>query len=312
MAIQSRKNQYLGVNAHLHSLLQDEVTDWAVFHSAYIIDLARAIDGKLPPGYIVAPEKSLQIREYNPDTGEQIPVRGNRSMRPDIGIYDTDPKKNRSSSNAGITTTPTLTLSPEPLDDPEDYFTAAVIYEIGKEGGDKAVTRIELLSPSNKPSGSGYGLYREKRFITLVNKIVMVEIDYLHESPPVNGLIPNYVKRAAHSYPYSVSVTEPRPSLRDGELRIYGFSVDAPMPIINIPLSGNDVVPLDFGKVYDQTYSSLGFYSYRVDYEQYPIHLETYADEDQARIQNRIRAVQAAHSQGVDLEQGPFPLTETI
>jgi hypothetical protein len=311
MAIQSRKNQYRGVNAHLHSLLQAEVTDWAVFHSAHIIDLARAIDGKLPPGYIVAPEKSLQIREYDPDTGERIPLRGNPSISPDIGIYDINSTRNKSPSGASITTTPTLTLSPEPIDDPEDYFTAAVIYEIGKESGiDKAVTRIELLSPSNKPSGSGYGLYREKRVITLVNKIVMVEIDYLHESPPANDLIPNYVKRAPHSYPYSVSVTEPRPSLREGELRIYGFDVDAPMPIIDIPLSGEDVVTVDFGKVYDQTYGSLGFYSYRVDYAQHPVYFETYADEDQARIEVRMNAVQAAYARGMDLEQGPFPLTE--
>jgi hypothetical protein len=87
--------------------------------------------------------------------------------------------------------------------------------------------------------------------------------------------------------------------------------VDAAMPIIDIPLSGDDVVTVDFGKVYDQTYSSLGFYSYRVDYQQYPIHLETYADEDQTRIVNRMQAVQAAHAQGINLEQGPFPVTET-
>jgi len=38
--------------------------------------------------------------------------------------------------------------------------------------------------------------------------------------------------------------------------------------------------------------------------------LETYADEDQARIQNRMGAVVAAYGQGTDLEQGPFPITE--
>ena len=56
------KNQYLGINAHLHSYLQAS-SDWTEFHTNHITDLMRLMRAQLyPMGYIAKIEQSLQIR----------------------------------------------------------------------------------------------------------------------------------------------------------------------------------------------------------------------------------------------------------
>lgn len=61
MAISVRHNLYNGVNAHLHSILQNRPAGWEEFHLNHIVDLARAISGLLPPGYRASAQRSFQI-----------------------------------------------------------------------------------------------------------------------------------------------------------------------------------------------------------------------------------------------------------
>lgn len=47
--ILSTVNQYLGINAHLHShLLHSETEGWEEFHSSHITDLTRAVEAHQP------------------------------------------------------------------------------------------------------------------------------------------------------------------------------------------------------------------------------------------------------------------------
>lgn len=58
----TRHNQFLGINPHLHSQLQQN-GQWDVFHANHIVDLARSIQGAVRPlGYLAQVEQSLQIR----------------------------------------------------------------------------------------------------------------------------------------------------------------------------------------------------------------------------------------------------------
>ena len=65
----------------------------------------------------------------------------------------------------------------------EKELTSLIIYRVEPSGDDKPITRIELLSPSNKPNGSHYQKYISKRQYTLRSQLNLVEIDYLHENP---------------------------------------------------------------------------------------------------------------------------------
>jgi uncharacterized protein DUF4058 len=64
--VRSVKNQYVGINAHLHSFWQATGT-WNRFHNAHITHLVETLRAQLlPMGYVAEIEESLQIRRFDP------------------------------------------------------------------------------------------------------------------------------------------------------------------------------------------------------------------------------------------------------
>jgi hypothetical protein len=157
MPIILRTNQYSGVNAHLNSALQNTEGDWEVFHTAHITHIAEVLDQQLPESYKVGLNKSLQIMEFHPDTGER-----QRRPKADVTIYNVNPQAKRApvrTSSSG--SVPTILLPAIEMIGEEDirYLTAVVIHQIQPDETRVPVTRIELLSPTNKPPGDGYLQY---------------------------------------------------------------------------------------------------------------------------------------------------------
>lgn len=283
MALHLRKNQYRGVNAHLHSRLQNIPEGWQEFHAQHIVDIARTIYPLLPPGYAVFTERSFQIRAIHPDTGEEI--RPRRRIRPDVAMTSSKLPMANSGGNIQGITAPTLTLpASAAIDEEEIYLTAAVIRKVEDDEIGTPVTWVELLSPTNKPGGSGFIQYSEKRLRTFQSGITMVEIDYLHQSRPVIRSLPSYPDSEPDSHTYTIVVTTPLPSLAEGKMLVYGFDVNSSMPIAPIPLSEPESITLNFGTIYRTTYESTNAFNLRVDYEQLPERLETYSPDDQERI----------------------------
>jgi hypothetical protein len=299
MAIVLRQNQYKGVNPHLNSHLQ-EADNWIMFHTAHITYISELLDARLPSGYEIGLEKSLQIMEYHPDTGERI--RPPRRPYPDVTVYEISAIRRADTGVAKETSVlmPTLTipaLETMWLDNDELYLRAVVIYDIRVRDGRRPVTRIELLSPTNKPLGSGFLQYTEKRDATLRQQMPLMEIDYLHETPPVPLHVPSYPDREAKSHPYAIYITDTRPSLEKGLTHVYSFDVDDAIPLVNIPLLGDDVLPFDFGTAYNRTFESMSYFRNHADYAQLPLRFETYAPSDQERIRARMTEVASAFSQ---------------
>ncbi len=290
-----RKNPYRGINAHLHSYLQQQ-GNWKVFHNKHIADLAEALDAQLPAGYEVGLTDALQIVEIHPDTGERF----RKSPEPDVTIYQTG--STSLAAGAAAVAIPTLILTAEETIqyDPELFFTAVVIYQlVGESSNMKPVTRLELLSPTNKASGGGYFQYIEKRRATIEQGTPLIELDYLHETPTPIHHVPSYPAFGRGAYPYLIAVTDPRPTPDIGQTRVFGFNVDAPLPVIKIPLDGDETLAFDFNAVYQRTFESLNFFSNtrRVNYANPPLNFKSYHPDDQARIlavMERIRQGQAA------------------
>jgi hypothetical protein len=290
MPLFSRRNEYLGVNAHLHSYYQAH-SGWEGFHGRYISYLAEAIDAVLPPGYAVDSEQSLQLREFHPDTGEFF----RRRSKPDLALYDFAPDIPRitpGGASAGATLIRPVVETMQPVSD--EYLTAVVIYETDDDAVlGRPVTRIELLSPTNK-QGAGRDIYLAKREITLKSGLCLVEIDLMHESDPIPAGMASYARHDANAYPYHITISNPRPSLYEGLATTHAFSVDTSLPTLDVPLAHGDAFALDFDGVYRVTYETLSAYSLRVDYAQPPAHFEAYSADDQARIRARMAAVAAA------------------
>ncbi len=288
MPIHAEKNLYPGINAHLNSYLQQEAGGWESFHAEHVIDLTRVINENLPTGYFSRAEKSLQISEIAPDIAPKHP-----RTKPDVMIY-------KSSSPVGQAATATLTATPpagtiaiiDTLTD-EDYLTGIVIYQAG-EGNPigRPITRIELLSPANKPGGSHNGKYMVRRHETLQVGLRLVEIGYLHHTPPITFALASYPSRDKDAYPYTILVSDPRPTLEKGTTYIYGFGVNDSLPVVSVPLAGADSVLVDFGAAYNRTFESSRFFQMIVDYEQPPVQFDHYLPTDQEKINSMLAGIQ--------------------
>jgi hypothetical protein len=303
-SVRSVKNQYLGINAHLHSLWQAK-GGWKDFHTTHMVYLVAALKTELlPMGYTAGIEHSLQIRRS--EYGEGRP-------EADIMIYDRDPIRPFLPVGEAVAE-PTVLPAPELLVDYEELseYRAIGIYSSRTrfEGGEP-VAWIELLSPSNKLQDRGP--YVERRLDLIKTGIVFVELDYLHESPPTLSKIPNYARGrrrrppVAGAHPYHILVIDPRPEWYEGQLFNYAFAVDEPLPQVRIPLNAGDVLDFDFGPPYHRTLAETFFAYEHVDYRQLPLNFGRYDEADQTRIANRMVAVLEAALARLDLESGPFP-----
>ncbi len=253
------QNRYPGVNPHLNSRLQQPGGYWRSFHTVHIGHIFEELDRILPDAYYVAPERSLQIGVYDAAIHTVADLLVSRRDEP-----------MRSGPAPEVGASPTITLPIPQLVDDEDELDGLVIY---KSDGATPVTRIELLSPANKPGGSHYGSYRVKRLETLHAGLRLVEIDYLHQRPPIIIDVSDY--------PYYFVVSDPR----DGEMRVFGVGVMDPLPMLSVPLDGTDSVVLDFDKLYNQTFSKRVFWQ-SVDYGEEP---DGYSESDLALIRARMR-----------------------
>lgn len=298
--IQTAKNLYQGINPHLNSLLQtpgnetDGPSLWPGFHANHISHIADKLNEVLPPNYVAIPDQSLQIKAEDIELAFATRT---KKREPDVSIYGE--KAGGLATASASPATLTLALN-ETLDIDEDFVTAVVIRDMseGQRLG-KVVTRLELLSPSNKPGHYGYEHYRDNRIEAVYSGIPLIEIDYLHETPPPVMKCPIYPRQAS-SHAYNIYVNLPHVN----KVIIHGFDVDALFPNVVIPLSGDDEIVFDFGLVYQHTYRTMrwGTYPQLVDYTQIPPRFETYSSADQERIRLKMAAIQSAYARGDDLE----------
>jgi hypothetical protein len=304
--VKAVRNQYLGINAHLHSYWQAN-GDWSEIHLSYIVQLSRAFKAQLLPlGYTTGIEKSLQIRRYaetvygevSEPTGCGIPV-----------------------GYMGDSHQITLALNDVLLqedDIAEKPYRALGLYTTqAKQNHEQPFGWVELLTPTNKPGGRDAESYRKKRRNLLERGLLLIEIDYLHESSPAFHGIPDYrtgsTRRQAEigSHAYRIVVVDPRPQFDQGKVQVYQFDVDAPLPTVTIPLQDHDKIDFNFGIPYHEAVQMELFTVEFVDYSRLPQHFERYSLADQQCIVARMLAVLEAANQGIDLETGPFP-TQSI
>lgn len=295
------QNLFNGVNPHLNSFLQSDGGGWESFHATAIERLTDELDAHLPAGYYVLSEKSLQVSSFSLD-----PVGPTASRRtiPDISVYTTQREADLGYPHPGSIPTLTLPITAA-FEDEEENFNAVVVYflESGEMPG-RPVTRIEILSPANKPGGSHHVTYLARRRETLASGLRLVEIDWLHETPPVVRAIPSYPERASGTYPYWLIISDPRPSVAAGQMAIYGTAVHQPLPTIDVPLEGQDTLAVHFEQIYQRIFESRRLFGMVVDYRQPPVRFETYAPRDQVVIQQRMAEIHAAG--------GPSPTVQSF
>jgi hypothetical protein len=150
--VRSIKNQYPGINAHLHSFWQAE--GWNNFHNRHIGDLAGLLrQHLLPMGYTAVMEQALQIRRLG-DSSQQ--------RRADILISDLNRPRSFDKSPAAVSglTVADLIIAEEDVEKP---YRAVAIYEQDDVHQTYPIAWIELLSPTNKGTDQDAQTYQIKR-----------------------------------------------------------------------------------------------------------------------------------------------------
>jgi hypothetical protein len=296
MVKRTLENPYKGINAHLHSLAQNpsegHPTIWTAIHASLIVDTINALNTILPMNYVARPEQSLQIwtEDKQPeDSDKPKPKEKSRSPRPDVSIYRTNITDSHSELEGD--NAPVLVIPVNPFLEEEITIPSAVIYEVrDHEIEGKPVTRIELLSASNKRGGRGEDGYRKNRLEAVRSGTSLIELDYLHQSASMLPGIAPYPD-SANSHPYYIALTDCRHGYPD-EIYAYIRDVNQALPSkLAIPLARDDSLVFDFEAVYQYTFR-IGRWGIHIDYDELPRNFDSYSDQDQQTIREIMAAVE--------------------
>lgn len=285
IGLQFKDNQYIGVNPHLMSLLQTPGSQTSTsgistaslypsFHNGFIEKLNDILnEDLLPPNYIAQSVTSLQISTDFDDSSHP---------EPDIPIYkDKTVLRGKSSQSAAHPNA----VWPLVIEEKESPL-AVGIFRVDEDGHlGKLVTGIEVLSPTNMP-GQPHGLaYRDRRAEYLKVEISLVEVDFLHEyRSPVPG-VPSY-PQSDESNPFVVTVSHPKKN----EVALYGSGINIPLPLVAIPLEGDEAVDLPLQTIYDRLWKAKR-YGKLVDYSLPPDRIEKYRSDDQQAIRDHMQLI---------------------
>ncbi|MBZ0320247.1 MAG: DUF4058 family protein [Anaerolineae bacterium] len=284
--IELDENPYVGLNPHLMSLFQSPSTEdmtstFPPFHGDHITHIKDFLNRYLPRTYIAVSESSLQIKarqsDYDPLIRDSRPV-------PDVAVYQRGAMTQQAAAHMASPPALHLELELEEL----QQIMGISIYEI-KAGEhrvySKPLVRIELLSPANMPGESYDAAYQQNRTKMLLAGTPLIEIDYLHEYPsPIIG-VPYYPKDKG-SKPYYIALSNPKVKGVD----VYLFDLDEPIPIVPIPLAGDEVLNFDFGEPFVYTWQTSRFGTF-IDYAHEPARMESYSPADQTKIREKMAEV---------------------
>lgn len=129
------------------------------------------------------------------------------------------------------------------------------------ETGERVVTCIEFLSPTNKRRGDGQKQYRQKQEECLEADVNLVEVD-LTRAGERQFLVPMELIPATHRTTYQACIWRAAFPTR---YEVYAMPLQARLPVIRVPLRPDDKdVVLDLQALVEQAYER-GRYD-RIDY----------------------------------------------
>lgn len=223
---------------------------WSGFHTRFIVALGAAMTHLLPNGYYADVEQHVWLQEAESDDRRPFAV-------PDAYVASRSGK----GASAVATLTPSApsieVMLPGPAKRKQHRF-----IKIVDQPGNRVVTVIELLSPSNKESGDDRNSYIAKRSEYLATGTSLLEIDLLRDGERI---------------PFG----RPRPPIADyyalvsrakrfPKASVWAFNLRDLLPRLPVPLKPeHDEIVLDLRPCLDRAYDD-GGYDNRIDYTQPP------------------------------------------
>ena len=228
---------------------------WRDIHAGLIIYARDALQGFLPNSLRARVEESVLLET---PTGF-----ADHPLVPDVRVVEfTSRRVTETAPGAGI-----AVAERELVEVDAEPATETFIEIIDRESGNRVVTVIEFLSPSNKSPGKNQEQYLRKQNEICSSTSNLVEID-LNRFGTHSLAFPLGNLRRSGRTAYMASVRRPNGS---GLAEVYSMPLWERLPTIKIPLRPTDAdVPLELQPLVDQCYRNGGYegtLNYAVDPE---------------------------------------------
>jgi Protein of unknown function (DUF4058) len=236
---------FLGMDPYLEA-------HWRDIHARLIIYACDTLQGVLPGSLRARVEERVLL-----ETPEGI---ADHPLFPDVRVVEYRPELKR-----GLETRPASSIAVEELlvvDSEVETESETFLEIIDRESGNRVVTVIEFLSPSNKSPGANREQYLRKQREVCSSDANLVEID-LNRFGTHTLAFPLVNLKPHGRTPYMVCV---RRATRRGKAEVYPMPLWQRLPTIKVPLRPNDAdVPLDLQALVEQCYRN-GAYEGTLDY----------------------------------------------
>ncbi len=230
---------------------------WQGFHTALIVYIRDQLQPRLRPRYVAAVEERVFL---------DVP---DRYVRPDVSVRTVPPGpaprpvSGRESGGVAV-------MEEVEVDDPlivrarVEPVSERYVAILDLHAGQRVVTVIEVVSPTNKQTGPGRDSYVTKQEEVLSGDVHLVEIDLLRHGTHVVAVPEKDARQRAGPYD-SLTCVNRAAGQRD-LYELYPRRLPDRLPRIRIPLADGDRdVVLDVQAVVAQAYDA-GAYRSRIDY----------------------------------------------
>jgi hypothetical protein len=226
---------------------------WRDVHARLVIYTSDALQRVLPRALRARVEESVLL-----ETPQGIK---DHPLFPDVRVVEFESYRGlatRSMTGAALAE-PMLVVAAPPA-------TETYLEIIDRESGNRVVTVLEFLSPSNKSPGPNREQYQRKQCEILSSDANLVEIDLNRFGGHTLAFPLAHLNRHVRT-PYMVCV---RRATRRDQAEVYPMPIWERLPAVRIPLRPNDAdVPLDLQALVEQCYLN-GAYEGTLDYAAEP------------------------------------------
>jgi len=227
---------------------------WRDVHAGLIIYSRDALQSVLPASLRARVEERVLL---------ETPVGiGDHPLYPDVRVVEyTWRRESEVGPEAGVAVAEPLLVETEP-----DLATETFLEIIDRESGNRVVTIIEFLSPSNKSPGPNREQYQRKQRELCSSGTNLVEIDLNRFGTHTLAFPLAHLKRKDRT-PYMACI---RRVTRRGVAEVYPMPLWQHLPVVKVPLRPDDAdVALDLQALVEQCYRN-GAYEGTLNYAAEP------------------------------------------
>ena len=223
---------------------------WRDVHTSSMVYARDQLQDQLPGDLLARVEEGVSI-----DVGS-----GPRTVYPDVRVVE---DLAESPWQPSAVATASVVVAEPVLVPVDDQLTERHVEIIDPESGNRVVTAIEVLSPSNKEPAEGRLAYRLKQHEYLTGGVNLVEVDLLRGSGFVLAYSPERLSPASGTV-YHICIRRIR---APHVAAVYRAPLRQRLPIVGIPLRPTDKdVTLDLQQLIDLCYQRGRYWT--IDYRQ--------------------------------------------